>query len=172
MDGAAGVAIHGVLTASAGFEEFFRAEHLRLRRALYLVTGSLDEAEEIAQEALVRTWERWDRVRGMRDPTGYLYRVAMNVHRSAVRRARRAALRVLATDSPRNPFAEAEDRDEAARALRTLTPRQRAALVLTELLGYGSEEAGRILEIKPVTVRVLASEGRAALRATTERDDE
>lgn len=93
MSGVAGITTEEtVMEAGASFEDFFAAEHLRLRRALYLVTGSLSEADEVAQEALVRTWERWDRVGAMRDPTGYLYRTAMNVHRSALRRARRAAV--------------------------------------------------------------------------------
>ena len=38
-------------------------------------------------------------------------------------------------------------------ALASLTPRERAAVVLTDVLGYSSEEAGRWLHIKPVTVR-------------------
>ena len=152
------------------FEEFFRAEHARLLRALYLVTGSADEAHEVAQDGFVRVWERWDRVREMDDPTGYLYRTAMNVHRSALRRARRALGRIARVgSSARDPFADADDRDQVVRALRSLAPRQRAALVLTELLGYGSDEAGSILGVQAVTVRALASQGRAALRSTLER---
>ena len=45
-------------------------------------------------------------------------------------------------------------------------------LVLTELIGYGSEEAGRLLGVKGVTARVLASQARAALRVELERTDE
>ncbi len=173
MTRTAGSATEQVVNASPGtFEEFFRAEHARLLRALYLVTGSADEAQEVAQDA-VRVWERWDRVRGMDDPTGYLFRTAMNVHRSTLRRARRAMGRAVHPGGgSRDAFADAEDRDEVSRALRGLAPRQRAALVLTELLGYDSEEAGRILRVKAVTVRVLASQGRTALRSTMEHDDE
>jgi RNA polymerase sigma-70 factor (ECF subfamily) len=159
-------------SGAGGFEEFFRAEHARLLRALYLVTGSVEEANEVTQDALVRVWERWDRVREMDDPTGYLYRTAMNIHRSALRRGRRAAGRVVRTGPGRDPFADSDDRDQVTRALRGLAPRQRAALVLTELLGYGSDEAGRMLGVKAVTVRALASQGRTALRSTMERTDE
>jgi DNA-directed RNA polymerase specialized sigma24 family protein len=53
-----------------------------------------------------------------------------------------------------------------------LSRRQRAALVLTELLGFTSEEASRALGVKPVTVRVLASQGRAAMKQELERNDE
>src|SRR5438874_4757820 len=85
------------------FEEFFRAEHVRLLRALFLVTGSAHEAEDLMQEAFVKVWERWDRVKKMADPTGYLYRTAMNAFRSRVRRAATGARRVF-SPATANPF--------------------------------------------------------------------
>jgi DNA-directed RNA polymerase specialized sigma24 family protein len=48
--------------------------------------------------------------------------------------------------------------------LRSLTPRQRAALVLLDQYGYGSEDAAEIMRIRPSTVRALATQGRAVLR--------
>jgi DNA-directed RNA polymerase specialized sigma24 family protein len=44
------------------------------------------------------------------------------------------------------------------------------SLVLTDLLDYSSEEAGRLMGVAPTTVRVLGSQGRAALR-TSKGDD-
>jgi RNA polymerase sigma factor (sigma-70 family) len=58
------------------------------------------------------------------------------------------------------------------RALARLTPRQRAALVLTDLLDLPSEEAGQAMGISASTVRTLATQGRAALRERLERDHE
>jgi DNA-directed RNA polymerase specialized sigma24 family protein len=46
------------------------------------------------------------------------------------------------------------------------------SLVLTDLLDHSSEEAARLMGIKATTVRVLASQGRAALRAGTGDDDD
>ncbi|HLA93385.1 MAG TPA: sigma factor-like helix-turn-helix DNA-binding protein, partial [Actinomycetota bacterium] len=57
------------------------------------------------------------------------------------------------------------------RALDTLGRRQRAAVVLTDLLGYDSSEAGRMLGIKATTVRTLAAEARAILRSELEPID-
>src|SRR2546426_5262557 len=140
------------------FEEFFRAEHVRLLRALFLVTGSSHEAEDLMQEAFVKVWERWDRVGAMGDSTGYLYRTAMNAFRSRARRAATATRRILVPGSA-NPFDAVEAKDEAARALATLTRRQRLALVLTEYLGYSGEDAAAIMRVKPATVRVLSHQG-------------
>lgn len=152
----------GATTAS--FESFFEDQRTRLLRALYLLTGNAQEAEELMQDAFLAVWERWDRVGLMEDPTGYLYRTAMNRHRSKLRRVTRAARKVVGAAETGDMFAAADERDAVARALAALSPRQRAAVVLIELLGYGSAEAGAILEVQPVTVRVLASQGRAVMR--------
>ena len=50
------------------FEGFFRAEYPRLARACYLLTGEAAEAEDLAQEAMARTFERWNRIRAMDSP--------------------------------------------------------------------------------------------------------
>ncbi|MFN2544565.1 MAG: RNA polymerase sigma factor [Actinomycetota bacterium] len=156
-----------VRPAWLSFEELFRAEHGRLLRALFLVTGSAQEAEDVMQEAFVRVWDRWDRVRTMNDPVGYLYRTAMNAFRSRYRRAARAAKRVFTPRTRTDEIAAVEDRDEAFRALRSLSPRQREALVLTEYVGYSSEEAGAVMNIRPATVRALAHQGRERLKGST-----
>jgi RNA polymerase sigma-70 factor, ECF subfamily len=64
-------------TEPLGFEAFFAARYETLYRALWLVTRNRHEAEEIAQDAFLRIWERWPRVAGMNDPAGYLYRAGM-----------------------------------------------------------------------------------------------
>jgi RNA polymerase sigma factor (sigma-70 family) len=107
----------------------------------------------------------------MEDPTGYLYRTALNGWFQVRRRAVRAAKRVAAPDRLVDPLESVEDRDVLARRLLELPARQRAALVLTEYLGHDSAEAGRTLGIRPGTVRRLASKARAALHRVDEEGD-
>jgi RNA polymerase sigma-70 factor (ECF subfamily) len=156
---------------TSGFEDFFEAQHARLYGTLCLVTADAAEAEDVMQEAFLRLWERWERVAEHPDPPGYLYRTAFNLYRSRIRRAVRAARRTFAGPPAEDPMAGVEDREVLASALRGLPRRQRAAVVLTELVGLSSEEAGRALGIRPVTVRVLASQGRGALRTAMEGGD-
>jgi RNA polymerase sigma-70 factor (ECF subfamily) len=66
--------------------------------------------------------------------------------------------------SSSDPFDEIDLREDIRRMLLELSPRQRAALVLLDMYGYGSEEAARIMGIRPSTVRALATQGRAVLR--------
>jgi len=153
------------------FEEFFEAERGRLFRALLLITHDSAEAEDLMQEAFVRVWERWDRVGTLDDPVGYLFKTALNLRRSALRRAMTAAARSMRPPAERDLIQGVLERDEAMRSLASLTERQRAAIVVTELLGYSSQEAGAILGVRPGTVRMLASQGRAGLREQKEAED-
>jgi RNA polymerase sigma-70 factor (ECF subfamily) len=147
------------------FELFFEAEARALFRRLCAVTGNAAEAEEIMQEAFLALWERWDRISRIDDPTGYLYRTAMNVFRKRARRALLAVRRAIAPAPDPEPFSQIDEQRDLVTALAGLTPRQRAALVLTDVLDYSSEEAGRALGIRPATVRGLASRARDALRS-------
>ena len=152
--------------AWARFDTFVEEEHERLYKALYFVTGSREDAEDIAQEAFMKLWERRDRMDEIEDPTGYLFRVALNGFRMRRRRAAMAIRRHAPLPEARDGFVEAEMRADVRRLLLGLTPRQRAALLLVDLLGYRSEQAARILRVRPSTVRSLASQGRTALKAT------
>jgi RNA polymerase sigma-70 factor, ECF subfamily len=153
--------------AALAFEDFYAANEARVFRALFVAVGDRDEAEDLMQAAFVKVWERWDRVAALDDPVGYLFRTAFNTRHSAARRALRAARRLVHRsrdhDEVRDPAEIAEGRDEAQRLLEVLTPRQRQALVLTALLEFDSTEAGRIMGVRPATVRVLVSQARTVL---------
>ena len=148
------------------FTVFFAEEHRGLFKALYFVTGNRSDAQELMQEAFLTLWERWDTIDGIDDPTGYLFRVALNGSRMRARAARRATRRLVANDPSYDPFVEVDLREDVLRMLRSLSPRQRAALVLLDLYDYGSEDAAAIMRIRPSTVRALAAQGRAVLRTT------
>jgi RNA polymerase sigma-70 factor (ECF subfamily) len=148
------------------FSVFFAEEHRRLYKALYFVTGNRGDAAELMQDAFLKLWERWDGIDRIHDPTAFLFRVALNGFRMRSRAARRAARRLVAIEPSHDPFDEVDLREDVRRMLLSLAPRQRAALVLLDLYGYGSEEAARIMGIRPSTVRALATQGRAVLRTT------
>jgi len=171
------------------FEAFFHAHHADVFACFRLIARDRSEAEEIAQEAFLRVWQRWDRVAAMDRPAGYLFRTAMNVFRSRRRRAAMALRRPGRRDDRREAVGRERangsrgvdptdgalggvvDRDTIVRALAGLSERQRAAFVLTEGLGLTSEEAGEAMGISASTVRVQVSRAREALRRRTgERD--
>jgi len=159
------------LEASRSFETFYDAESRTLFRRLWLLTGNRGEAEELMQDAFLKVWERWEQVGAMEDPVGYLYRTAMNLFRKRYRRALLAIRRTIGLAPSRDDFADADDRDSVRRVLSTLPPRQRAALVLTEMLGFSPVDAGRALGVQASTVRSLSHQGRASFRRAMEVDD-
>jgi RNA polymerase sigma-70 factor, ECF subfamily len=157
--------------ATKSFEMFFGLHNDELLAALWLITRNRHEAEEIAQDAFLRVWERWERVAHMDDPEGYLYRTAMNVFRNRFRRAALALKRFGRGSPPDDHIERVERREILVQALSSLTPRERAAVVLTDVLGFTSDEAGKSPGIKPVTVRVLASRGRGRLQQEVINDE-
>jgi len=167
------IAQDSVVDVDRSFDDFFGQEYERLLRAMYLVVGEREDAEDIVQEAFVRVLERWPAVQQMESPTGYLYRTAMNTFRSRYRRATMALRRIaMLTPRPRNLYEDVEVSADVRKALSALTPRQRAAIVLTELLGYGAEDASQLLDIQPSTVRALTTQARSRLRAALGAGDE
>jgi RNA polymerase sigma factor (sigma-70 family) len=150
--------------ADVDFEGFFGEEYPRLFSALHLLTGDAFEADDLAQESMLRAYERWDRIKGMDSPLGYVYRTALNLNRSRLRKVAVRARRVFAEVPGEDPSAAAEARSEVHRALGALSRPQREALILVEWLGFGSEEAAGLLGIDPASVRGRIHRAKKVLR--------
>jgi RNA polymerase sigma-70 factor, ECF subfamily len=146
------------------FEDFFNIHHERLLRAMYLATGDRHEAEDLAQEAFVRMLERWERVRGLDDPVGYLYRTALNLRRSRLRRLAVAARKAIQPEPGVDVQEAVEERSDVHRALAELADGQRGAVVLVEWLGMTDEGAGAVLGVSAGAARTRLHRARAALR--------
>lgn len=129
--------------------------------------GDVAVAEELAQETLMRVWERWPRVRGLQAPEQWAFRVAVNLssswwrRRVAERRAHhRGGLGAIAGQQA-DRFGEAELRD----AITELPARQRQALVLRHYLQLDVAEAAEVMGCAGGTVRALCHQGAQSLRA-------
>jgi RNA polymerase sigma-70 factor, ECF subfamily len=145
------------------FEEFYAASYGRLVGQLVPVTGSLEEAEDVCQEAFARAAVRWSRLRDFDAPEAWVRRVALNLAANALRRGRRrvaAFVRLRAT--PEAPAASPETLDFLD-ALRALSVGQRQALVLHHVVGLSVDEISQQLGVPAGTVKARLSRGRAAL---------
>jgi RNA polymerase sigma-70 factor (sigma-E family) len=148
---------------SRAFEALCHDEYANLVRTAWLVVGDREEALDLAQEALVRAYERWRQVSAMERPGGWLQRVVVNLaisHRRRLATARRLA---PASDEPVPPPEEPADPAITA-ALRSLTPAQRAVVVLRYLADQSVGEVAAALGKRPGTVRALTSQALARLR--------
>ena len=142
------------------FSRFFADAEPRLRRALIAHYGS-DRGREAAAEALAYAWEHWTRISAMERPMGYLFRVGQS-------RTRRWALRrhplFAAPDPVEMPWVE----PGLPRALNTLSPRQRVAVVLVCGFGWQLHEVAELLGLKTTTVQNHVERGLAKLRVDLE----
>ncbi len=138
----------------------------RLVGALTLTTGDRGVAEELAQEALVRAWQRWPEVRCMDSPEAWTFRVAFNLagswrrRRAAERRAnRRAGPDPLLHDDPDGAAATA-----VRRAVAGLPDRQRAVIVCRFYLGHDVAGTAALLGCAEGTVKATTAHALANLR--------
>jgi RNA polymerase sigma factor (sigma-70 family) len=153
----------------ASFAAFFEREYPRLVRLLFAMTSDMYEAEDLAQEAMTRTFQRWDQVRTMETAGGYVYRTALNLHRKRIRHLQVRARRLVLLRA--RPPMEAHVPGEIVLALRLLPEGQRAALLLVEWLGMTAEEAGQVLGVAASSVRSRIARARRTLAAREEDDD-
>ena len=147
------------------FLEFFAAEFWPLRRVGFLLTGDWDQAEELAQEAMARTYAVWPRVRGYDRPAAYARKVLVNRHRSLLRRAVVEA-RHLVASRPEDRHQPDFGGDDLVlwQALQRLSTRHRAAIILRYYLDLPETEVASLLGVPPGTVKSWTHRGLTRLR--------
>jgi RNA polymerase sigma-70 factor (sigma-E family) len=149
------------------FPEFFAGQFGPLRRLGLLLTGDWAQAEELAQETLVRVWWRWPQVRRQQHPEAHARTVLVDRHRSLLRR-RRLEARHAGPGGP-EPGAGEGSREEllvVRAAVGRLPARQRAVLVLRYHQDLPEQQVARLLRIPLGTVKSTTSRALARLRAT------
>jgi RNA polymerase sigma-70 factor (ECF subfamily) len=149
--------------------------HPRVFRWACGLVDDPDDADDVAQQVLVRLYTHLGRFRGLARFSTWLYQVTLNAARDAERRRgrrARAVERMLTLDPPSATAALPDDHltegdvvVRARAALATLPDRQRAVFDLVELQGYAPQEAAALLGISWPTARTHLLRARRALRA-------
>lgn len=153
-----------------GFDGFFAREYPRLVTLLTAVTGRRAVAEEIAQEAMLRAHQRWNRVSRYDLPGAWLRRVALNLagHQRSRGRTEDRTLRRLSDQRPPPPT---EVDDDFWAVVRGLPPRQAAAVTLFYLEDRPVAEVAAILGCAEGTAKAHLHKGRAALARLLENPE-
>jgi RNA polymerase sigma-70 factor (sigma-E family) len=150
-----------------GFAQFVEARQRALQRTAWLLTGDWALAEDLVQTALVRSWPRWERIRRRDDPEIYVRRAMVHSWSSWRRRrwwGERATETVPDTPAIGDLAAEAAVRVTVARALRSLTARQRAVLVLRVFDDLSEAQVAQVLDCAAGTVKATLARAVARLR--------
>lgn len=161
---------------AADIELFCRSEWPRLVGSLFLVTGSRDLSEELAQETLARVWRDWRRVSKLERPGAWAHRVALNLVRSHFRRRSVARRRepVLAVGD-RSPEPDTATAFAVRHAVLELPDRERIVLALRYFADLSVADTADAMRCPEGTVKTLTRQALARLRATglvTDDDEE
>jgi RNA polymerase sigma-70 factor (ECF subfamily) len=165
--------------AAAGDEQAFVQLTAPVRRRLhahcYRMLGSVHDADDALQETMLRAWRGIVRFEPRAELSSWLYRIATNVclrmieQRSRWHAAVEAHLQPYpdALLEPETPEREAERRETIGlafvAAMQLLPPRQRAALVLRDVLGWSAREAAEVLEVSVAAVNSALQRARERL---------
>jgi RNA polymerase sigma-70 factor (ECF subfamily) len=155
------------------WDEVVRLHSPRVFRLASRLTGNRHDAEDLTQDVFVRVFRSLaDYQPGTFE--GWLHRITTNLFLDGVRRKARIRFDALPDDAERlpgntpNPANEIDDRlfdPDVQRALDSLPPEFRAAVVLCDIEGLSYEEIAATLDVKLGTVRSRIHRGRAQLRA-------
>jgi RNA polymerase sigma-70 factor (ECF subfamily) len=145
------------------FDAFYAATARRVIHHVYAVSGDLAEAQDAAQEAYARAWQRWSTVAGYDDPEAWVRTVAWRLAANRWRGLRRW-LRVRARiGAPTAAAGPGPDRVAVVTALRQLPEAQRRVVVLHYLYDLPVAEIARSTAMPVGTVKVYLARARTRL---------
>jgi RNA polymerase sigma-70 factor (sigma-E family) len=158
-----------VMTPSRGrAADLYQQHAANAVQLAYLLTGNKHVAEDLAQDAFVRLFGRFQELRNPEAFSFYLKRTVVNLSRDHFRRLRREralSRHQLRPDTQNDiQLSRVDARDELLQALQTLPARQRAALVLRFCESLSEHEAAQVLETSVGAINSLVSRGLATLR--------
>jgi RNA polymerase sigma-70 factor (sigma-E family) len=148
-------------------EAAYGAHYSQLVGLARLLLDDRGQAEEVVQEAFVRTYSGWDRVRNQHDPVPYLRRSVVNLSRGGLRRRRTVRERRLEPVPDTEGADVAVERDDTSHrlseAVRRLPERQRACVVLRYFMECSTAECADALGISEGSVKTHLHRALAAL---------
>lgn len=147
------------------FHVFFQRHHADMARFAFLLTGERDAAEDIAADAFVAVWRRWDHVRTADSPVAYLRRTVANLAITRLRRLirERRGLGILGVTDDRADGPDVPAVLDVRTALAALPPRKRACVVMRFAFDLSEDETARTLGVSVGTVKSQTSKGLAEL---------
>lgn len=155
------------------FDEFYRGTRDRLLAYLYAAGGDLAEAQDAAQEAYARAWQRWADVGRYDDPEAWVRTVGWRILASRWRKVRGQARAYRRHGAAAAAPAPSEDTVALVAALRQLPTDQRLAIVMHHFGGLPVEQVAIQTGVPVGTVKARLSRGRrslSALLSTTEAE--
>lgn len=157
----------------AVFERAMIAHERLVLMTAYRLLGRMEDAQDAAQEVFLRLFRHFDRVADIQDLRPWLYRVTVNVCHDEFRRRRPSVeldpARAAAGPDPEAALGMAERKRLVEHGLRTLTEKERTAVVLRDIEGLSTKEVAEVLGSTEGTVRSHLFSARLKLKKFTDR---
>jgi len=159
----------------AAFDELIVCHQARVLMTAWRLLGSKEDAQDAAQEVFLRLYRHLRRVDPKRPLMPWLYRMTVNVCHDAYRKRRREVLPAEELDpatlslDPSTELARTERKAMIVAALKTLTEKERAAVVLRDIEGLTTAEVAQTLGSSETTVRSQISTARVKIRKFVDR---
>jgi RNA polymerase sigma-70 factor (ECF subfamily) len=149
-----------------GFEQDLDRVYLDAVRYARGLAGSETEGDDVLQDALVRAWRAYPRLRDPGQFKFWLLKIIRNAHRNRARKAKVRKWLSLesASQVPAPQGVPFEEKEAVRQALRGVPRHQREALVLFEVVGMSIEEIARLQGVTASGVKSRLTRGRARLR--------
>lgn len=148
-------------TTGADFDAWYLAARAPLERALWVMCGDRDVAQDLCDEAFTRALADWARVGQMRSPGGWIYTVAVNLLRRRQRR-KQLELRFQRRQRP-EPSSPVEVHPELWAAVAGLPDRQREAIALRYVSGLTEGEVAAAMGVSEGSASATLSKARRRL---------
>ena len=132
------------------FDDFFSEQRGPLFAQAYALTGNVEEAQDLVQETMIRTWRRWSRVSQMDRPSSWARKVLNNLAIGHWRTRRASASVSEGTAPVAGPGIGHLD---VARALHRLPEKQRIALLLHDVVGLSVAEVASEMDAPALALR-------------------
>lgn len=151
------------MQAEKAFEDFYQNTRHRTVTVLYALCGDLQEAQDAAQEAYARGWQRWNRVGTYEDPESWVLKVGQRLLLNRWRKLRNGRVAYRRHGVPGPASGPSEVNVALTAALRRLPPEQRVAIVLHHLLDLPVADVAVRTGAPANTVKARLARGRRAL---------
>jgi len=161
----------------SSFELLLEPYRQGLLSMAYRLTGNLEEAKEVCQEALIKVYRHLSRFKKGRSFKSWIYRITVNSAYDSLRKKKKyedlvesqKKVGLSAGHDPERQLMNTEIKAKIETCLKDLSPKEKATFLLRDGEGFSIQEASEILKCSSISIRTHLSRARKKIREQFEK---